>query len=44
MADEAGVSRLYGGIHFPSDISGGKAHGLAIGRNVIAFMAGDGAR
>lgn len=43
MADEAGISRLYGGIHYPSDISGGKAHGLAIGRNVIAFTARDGA-
>lgn len=43
MADEAGISRLYGGIHYPSDISGGKAHGLAIGRNVIAFTANDGA-
>ena len=31
MADEAGVSRLYGGIHYPSDIDEGKAHGDRIG-------------
>jgi PAP2 superfamily len=43
-ADEAGISRLYGGIHYPSDISGGKAHGVAIGQNVVAFSRGDGAR
>lgn len=43
MADEAGISRLYGGIHYPSDISGGRQHGLAIGRHVMAFIAGDGA-
>lgn len=44
MADEAGISRLYGGIHFPSDISGGKAHGNAIGQHVLTFSQGDGAR
>lgn len=42
-AEEAGISRLYGGIHYPSDISGGRDHGLAIGRHVMAFSAGDGA-
>lgn len=42
-AEEAGISRLYGGIHYPSDISGGREHGLAIGRHVMAFIAGDGA-
>ena len=31
MADEAGISRLYGGIHYPSDISEGRAHGNRIG-------------
>jgi hypothetical protein len=35
MADEAGVSRLYGGIHYPSDISEGKAHGTRIGAWVV---------
>ena len=29
MADEAGISRLYGGIHYRSDIVRGKAHGHA---------------
>ena len=31
MADEAGFSRLYGGILYPSDINQGKAHGARIG-------------
>ncbi|WP_353267400.1 phosphatase PAP2 family protein [Gemmatimonas sp.] len=43
-ADEAGISRLYGGIHFPSDISGGKAHGIAIGQRVVSVSQGDGAQ
>ncbi|GAB1344082.1 phosphatase PAP2 family protein [Gemmatimonas sp.] len=43
MAEEAGISRLYGGIHYPSDISGGRNHGLAVGRHVMAYIAGDGA-
>ena len=30
MADEAGMSRLYGGIHFRSDIVEGKAHGTRV--------------
>jgi PAP2 superfamily len=42
MADEAGISRLYGGIHYRSDIEGGKAHGLRIGQHAMAFVAGDG--
>jgi membrane-associated phospholipid phosphatase len=44
MADEAGVSRLYGGIHYPSDISQGKAHGARIGAHVLSFARGDGVR
>lgn len=42
MADEAGISRMYGGIHYRSDIEGGKAHGKHIGEHLLAFMAGDG--
>lgn len=44
MADEAGISRLYGGIHYPSDISGGKAHGALIGAHVVEFARKDGGR
>jgi hypothetical protein len=44
MAEEAGVSRLYGGIHYPSDIVLGKAHGARIGAHVVDFARGDGAR
>lgn len=43
MADEAGISRLYGGIHYRSDIVNGKAHGTRIGAWVVNFLAGDGA-
>ena len=37
MADEAGISRLYGGIHYRSDIVEGKAHGKRIGSWVVNF-------
>jgi hypothetical protein len=43
MADEAGVSRLYGGIHYPSDISQGKVHGNRIGSWVVNVAKGEGA-
>jgi len=43
MADEAGVSRLYGGIHYPSDIREGKAHGTRIGAWVLNYFKTDGA-
>ena len=43
MADEAGLSRLYGGIHYPSDITEGKAHGVRIGAWVLSYFKGDGA-
>jgi hypothetical protein len=43
MADEAGISRMYGGIHYRSDIEGGKAHGLRIGKHAMEFVRGDGA-
>jgi membrane-associated phospholipid phosphatase len=44
MADEAGISRLYGGIHYRSDIDQGKAHGTRIGSWVVTYAKSDGAR
>ncbi|HEU4631674.1 MAG TPA: phosphatase PAP2 family protein [Gemmatimonadaceae bacterium] len=41
MADEAGISRLYGGIHYRSDIEQGKAHGQRIGAHVVRFARAD---
>jgi len=43
MRDEAGISRLYGGIHYPSDINAGKAHGARIATYTLTFAQGDGA-
>jgi hypothetical protein len=43
MADEAGISRLYGGIHYRSDIEQGKAHGGRIGAWVVNYAKADGA-
>jgi hypothetical protein len=43
MADEAGISRLYGGIHYRSDIDEGKAHGTRIGTWVVNLAKADGA-
>ena len=43
MAAEAGISRLYGGIHYPSDIEQGGAHGDRIGLRVVELASGDGA-
>jgi hypothetical protein len=43
MRDEAGISRLYGGIHFPSDIEAGKAHGTRIATYTLNFAQSDGA-
>lgn len=37
QAEEAGISRLYGGIHYRSDIEQGKAHGGRVGNNVVRF-------
>lgn len=34
-ADEVGLSRIYGGIHFPFDNSGGRRSGERIGRHVV---------
>jgi hypothetical protein len=44
QAEEAGVSRLYGGIHYRSDITEGKAHGQRIGAALVRYAQGDGAR
>ena len=43
MRDEAAMSRLYGGIHFPSDIDVGKDHGKRIGDYTVRFAQQDGA-
>jgi membrane-associated phospholipid phosphatase len=43
MKDEAAISRLYGGIHYPSDIEIGKEHGQRIGAYTVAFARQDGA-
>ena len=40
-ADEAGISRLYGGIHFRSDITEGKAHGTRVGSFTVRVAQGD---
>ena len=37
MADEAGISRVYGGIHYPTDVQRGKEHGARIGDAVVTF-------
>ena len=44
MRDEAGISRLYGGIHYPSDIAAGKAHGERIAGYTLRFAQGDGSQ
>jgi hypothetical protein len=43
MRDEAGMSRLYGGIHYRSDIEAGKAHGARVASYTLSFARGDGA-
>ena len=42
MRDEAGISRLYGGIHYRSDIEAGKAHGNRIASYTLNFAQTDG--
>lgn len=41
QAEEAGISRLYGGIHYRSDVDQGKAHGGRVGNNVVRFGQAD---
>jgi hypothetical protein len=43
MATEAGLSRLYGAIHYRSDIEVAKEHGKRIGSYTVKFGQGDGA-
>jgi hypothetical protein len=43
MRDEAAISRLYGGIHYRSDIEVGVEHGTRIGGYTVAFARTDGA-
>lgn len=43
MRDEASISRLYGGIHYRSDIERGKEHGARIGSYAVRFAQQDGA-
>lgn len=38
MAEEAGISRIYAGIHFPSANEQGRASGYAIGEKVLALQ------
>jgi hypothetical protein len=37
------MSRLYGGIHYRSDIMVGMAHGKRVGEYTVAFAKTDGA-
>lgn len=41
--EEAAISRLYGGIHYRSDIDVGKEHGKRIGGYTVTFALHDGA-
>jgi hypothetical protein len=41
--DEAAISRLYGGIHYRSDIEIGKEHGARVGAYTVNFAKQDGA-
>jgi hypothetical protein len=41
--EEASVSRLFGGIHYRSDLEAGKAHGKRIGAYTVRFAVTDGA-
>jgi hypothetical protein len=41
--DEASISRLYGGIHYRSDLEVGKAHGQRIAGYTVSFARTDGA-
>jgi len=43
MKEEAAISRLYGGIHYRSDIEVGKDHGKRIGDYTVRFAKQDGA-
>ncbi|HEU5292174.1 MAG TPA: phosphatase PAP2 family protein [Cyclobacteriaceae bacterium] len=40
---EASISRLYGRIHYRTDIEKGNTHGIAIGNYAVTFASNDGA-
>jgi membrane-associated phospholipid phosphatase len=42
LAEEAGRSRLYAGVHYPSDVLAGLELGRAVGRRVVENAATDG--
>jgi membrane-associated phospholipid phosphatase len=44
QAQEAAMSRLYGGIHYPSDINAGLTHGQRIAAYTLTFAKNDGAQ
>jgi membrane-associated phospholipid phosphatase len=43
LMQEAAISRLYGGIHYRSDIETGKTHGARVGGYTVRFARQDGA-
>jgi hypothetical protein len=43
LKEESSISRLYGGIHYRSDIEMGKSHGRRIGGYTVSFARTDGA-
>ena len=43
-AEEASLSRVYGGIHYRFDIVVGDTLGAYVGREVVKRMRGDGSR
>ena len=43
LKEESSISRLYGGIHYRSDIEMGKSHGKRIGGYTVSFARTDGA-
>jgi membrane-associated phospholipid phosphatase len=43
-AEEASLSRIYGGVHYRFDVVDGDSLGARVGREVIARMRSDGAR
>ncbi len=43
LKEEAAISRLYGGIHYRSDIEIGKTHGARVGGYTVSFARTDGA-
>ena len=42
LAEEAARSRLYAGLHYPSDTIAGLQLGRAVGRKIVEYAAGDG--